>query len=242
MRKHPYQKLLERKRTWTPVQQKRGVIKEGAEETIRRALAVRHMELPVGEFIREGLEKEVPSLARQLLESNVQDEIKHDLALGYIVEAYGIKNDAKEEKEALRLRDAWINHPDHTITKALVAERAIFFVLLPFFRFNGDAALRTVSADISRDEQIHVGTNSLVCAELGLSPSPSLDKLRKATINWIIQPLGINTYDRYLDKKFWLDASDRLMYEGKAPEFSETKRARMPAFFEHANTNLPQYA
>ncbi len=240
MRKHPYQKLLERKRTWTPVQPTKGEVKYGAEETIKRALAIRHMELPVGEFIREGLEKEVPPLARELLESNVKDEIKHDLALGYIVDVHGA--DEQAELEALRLRDAWISHPDHTITKALVAERAIFFVLLPFFRFNGDAALRTVSADISRDEQIHVGSNSLVCAELGLSASPSLDKLRKATINWILQPLGINTTDKYLDKKFWLDASDRLMYEGKAPELSETKAARMPAFFEHANTNLPQYA
>ena len=123
-----------------------------------------------------------------------------------------------------------------------MAERAIFFVLLPFFRFNGDAALRTVSADISRDEQIHVGSNTLVCAELGLSASPSLDKLRKATINWVLEPLGINTTDKYLDKNFWLDASDRLMYEGKAPSFSETQRARMPAFFEHSNVNLPKYA
>ena len=242
MRKHPYQKLLERKRTWTPVQPTKGVFKEGAEEAIKRSLAIRHMELPVGEFIREGLEKEVPSLARQLLESNVQDEVKHDLALGYIVDAYGIKEDEKQELEAKRLRDAWISHPDHTITKALVAERAIFFVLLPFFRFNGCAALRTVSADISRDEQIHVGCNSLVCTELGLSVSPSLDKLRKATINWILQPLGRNTDDKYLDRKFWTDSSDRLMYEGKAPELSDTKAARMPAFFEHANTNLPKYA
>ncbi len=240
MRKHPYQKLLERKRTWTPVKPTKGVLKEGAEETILRALAVRHMELPVGEFIKEGLEKEVPENARVLLESNVEDEIKHDLALGYIVDALGA--DEKAEAEALRLRDAWIEHPDHTITKALVAERAIFFVLLPFFRFNGDAALRTVSADISRDEQIHVGSNSLVCHELGLRPSASLDKLRKATINWIMQPLGINTADKYLDKKFWLDSSDRLMYEGIAPQLSDTKAARMPAFFEHSNTNLPQYA
>ena len=240
MRKHPYQKLLERKRTWTPVQPTKGEVKYGAEETIKRALAIRHMELPVGEFIKEGLEKEVPDIARVLLESNVKDEIKHDLALGYIVEANGA--DSQSEKEALLLRDAWIEHPDHCLLKALVAERAIFFVLLPFFRFNGDAAIRTVSADISRDEQIHVGSNSLVCAELGLSPSPSLDKLRKATINWVLQPLGINTTDKYLDKKFWLDASDRLMYEGKAPSFSETQRARMPAFFEHANTNLPKYA
>ena len=240
MRKHPYQKLLERKRSWTPVKPSKGVYKEGADETIKRALAIRHMELPVGDFISEALEKEVPTLARELLESNVKDEIKHDIALGYIAQVNG--TDSQSEKEAIKLRDAWIEHPDHTLLKALVAERAIFFVLLPFFRFNGDAALRTVSADISRDEQIHVGSNTIVCAELGLSPSPSLDRLRKATINWILAPLGINTTDKYLDKKFWLDASDRLMYEGKAPEFSETRRARMPAFFEHANTNLPQYS
>ena len=240
MKTDPYEKLLNRKRKWSPVKPTVGKLKYGSEETIKRALAIRHMELPVGTFIKEGLEKTVPENARVLLEDNVKDEERHDLALGYYVNALGA--DEQAEKEAMRLRDAWIEHPDHTITKALVAERAIFFVLLPFFRFNGDAALRTVSADISRDEQIHVGTNSLVCAELGLSPSPSLDKLRKATINWVLQPLGINTTDKYLDKKFWLDASDRLMYEGKAPEFSETQRARMPAFFEHANTNLPKYA
>ncbi len=237
---NPYTKLLSRKRTWTPVQPTKGKITEGAEETLKRALAIRHMELPVGDFIRESLKKDVPDSARELLESNVKDEIKHDLALGYIVKAHGA--DSKSEYEAIKLRDAWIQHPDHTIAKALVAERAIFFVLLPMFRFLGDAALRTVSADISRDEQIHVATNSLVCAELGLRPSDSLDKLRKATINWILQPLKTNTTSKYLDKKFWLDASDRLMYEGKAPQLNETKAGRMPAFFEHANTNLPQYS
>tara|TARA_R100001443_G_scaffold9627_5_gene19228 strand:- start:2010 stop:2729 length:720 start_codon:yes stop_codon:yes gene_type:complete len=238
--KNPYEKLLSRKRKWTPVQTTGGTLKEGAEETIYRALAIRHMELPVGNFITDALEKDVPADARKLLESNVKDEINHDIALGYAVNALGV--DEQAEAEAIRLRTAWEEHPDHTITKALVAERAIFFVLLPFFRFCGDAGLRTISADISRDEQIHVATNSLVCAHMGLSSSQSLDKLRKATINWVLQPLKVNTNDKYLDKKFWLDASDRLMYEGKAPEFNETKRARMPAFFEHANTNLPQYS
>ena len=236
-----YEKLLNRKRTWTPVKTTGGKLKEGAEETIYRALAIRHMELPVGDFIAESLKKEVPESARKLLESNVQDEVKHDLALGYITDAIGV--DEKAEKEAFLLRDAWEAHPDHMITKALVIERAIFFVLLPFFRFNGNAGLRTVSADISRDEQIHVATNSLVCADMGLRSSSSLDKLRKATINWIMEPLSKNTYgDKYLSKKFWLDTSDRLMYEGKAPELSETKSARMPAFFEHSNVNLPQYS
>ena len=240
MKKDPYEKLLGRKRKWSPVQTTAGKLKDGAEETIYRALAIRHMELPVGAFIQEGLEKDVPDSARALLESNVKDEENHDLALGYIANSIGV--DPTAEAEALRLRSAWEQHPDHTITKALVAERAIFFVLLPFFRFCGDAGLRTVSADISRDEQIHVATNSLVCADMGLTPSQSLDKLRKATINWVFQPLGINTTDKYLDKNFWLDASDRLMYEGKAPEFSDTQRARMPAFFEHSNVNLPKYA
>ena len=235
---NPYEKLLNRKRKWTPVQTTKGKLKYGAEETVYRALAVRNMECPVGAFVSDSL-SEIPEKSRKLLESNIKDEDNHDLALGYIANAIGV--DDKAEAEALRLKEAWIAHPDHTILKALVIERAIFFVILPFFRFNGDAGLRTVSADISRDEQIHVATNSLVCAELGLTPSQSLDKLRRATINWIMQPLSANA-DKYLDKKFWLDASDRLMYEGKAPQLTETKAARMPAFFEHANTNLPQYS
>jgi len=234
---NPYQKLLEKKRKWTPVQTTAGKLTDGAEETIFRALAIRHMELPVGGFIEAAL-SEIPALSADLLRSNIKDEENHDLALSYIANSLG--TDATAEEEAMRLRDAWISHPDHTVLKALVAERAIFFVLLPFLRFNGDASLRTVSADISRDERTHVAGNSLVCEELGLKPSPSLDKLRKATINWVMQPLK-QSPNKYLNKQFWLDASDRLMYEGKAPELVETKRGRMISFFEHDNRNLPQY-
>ena len=50
---NPYQKLMARKRKWTPVQTEAGKVKEGAEETIFRALALRHMELPVGGFIED---------------------------------------------------------------------------------------------------------------------------------------------------------------------------------------------
>ena len=58
---NPYLKLLSRKRTWTPVQTTKET-KEGAEETIKRALALRALELPVGEFITEALEKMFPTL------------------------------------------------------------------------------------------------------------------------------------------------------------------------------------
>ena len=235
----PYDKLMARKRKWTPVKPVAGTCKEGAEETILRALALRHMELPVGDFINDALSTDVPDKAREILVSNVRDEENHDLALGYIADAYGV--DEKAEAEAIKLRDAWIAHPDHTVPKPWLPS-VRFSSFCSFFRFNGDAAMRTTSADISRDEQIHVATNSLVCRELGLDISPSLDKLRKATINWVMQPLTANKTDRFLDKKFWLDSSDRLMYEGKAPELSATRSARMPAFFEHSNVNLPQYA
>ena len=235
---NPYQKLQSKKRKWTPVQTTKGVVKPGSEQVLQRALALRHMELPVGSFISDALEATVPESARDLLLSNVIDEERHDTALGYIANVHGV--DAKAESEAIRLRDAWIAHPDHTILKAMVAERAIFFVLLPLFRFCGDAGMRTTSADVSRDEITHVACNSLLCEEMGLTWSPSLDKLRKATIQWVMEPLGINT-DKYLDRKFWTDSSDRLMYTGKAPELSATKASRMPAFFEHSSVNLPQY-
>ena len=235
---NPYQKLLNTKRKWTPVAVTAGTIRDEVQETIKRILAIRHMELPVGDFISDALQSEVPANARTLLESNITDEINHDKALGYIAEAHGI--DPKAESEALRLRDAWVAHPDHTILKAMVAERAIFFVLLPFMRFNGDAGMRTVSADISRDERTHVACNSLICRELNLTASPSLDKLRKATINWIMAPLKASTSEK-MDRNFWLNSSDRLMYEGKAPELSDTKRGRMISFFEHNNVDLPMY-
>ena len=146
---NPYQKLMARKRKWTPVQTEAGACKEGAEEALYRALALRHMELPVGDFITDALTTEIPEVAREILISNVRDEENHDVALGYIANAFGV--DQTAEAEAIKLRDAWTSHPDHTIVKAMVAERAIFFVLLPFFRANGDPGMRTVSADISRD-------------------------------------------------------------------------------------------
>ena len=238
--KNPYQKLIEKKRTWSPVRPVKGKVREGSEEVLSRALALRHMELPVGDFITDALEKNVPDAARELLLSNVKDEERHDVALGYIADAHGVNE--KDEAEALRIRDAWIAHPDHTIVKAMVAERSIFFCLLPLMRFNGDAGFRGASADVSRDEVIHVSTNSLICRELGLDISDSLDRLRLATIHWVMQPLSATNTDKYLNKRFWLESSNNLMYQGKAPQLTETKAGRMPAFFEHDARNLPQYA
>ena len=53
------------------------------------------------------------------------------------------------EKEAERIKNAWLELDGHPVLKAVVLERSVFFVLLPIFRFLGDTGLRTTSTDIS---------------------------------------------------------------------------------------------
>ena len=72
-------------------------------EAIHRALALRHMELPVGDFITDALSTDVPDNARNVHCPMSRTE-NHDIALGYIANAYGV--DEKAEAEALRLKAA----------------------------------------------------------------------------------------------------------------------------------------
>jgi len=240
MTQSPYTQVVSRKRKWTPVAVQRGKLVDGSEEPIYRALALRTLELPVSEFLKQGLEKELPQTPGvvEALKSNIQDEERHDQALEYVVAAHG--TDPKSEAEGRHILKAWLDAPEHPILKAAILERSVFFVLLPFYRFNGDIGIRTTAADISRDEQTHVAIHSMVCSELGLKSTSSLNRLRRATVGWVMDSLGTSD-NKYLDKDFWLSQSDSLYERGKAPGLSDTQRARMPAFFEAANTDLPQY-
>jgi hypothetical protein len=78
----------------------------------------------------------------------------------------------------------------------------------------------------------------MVASELGLKPSPSLNSLRRATVDWVFTKLPGNGQ---LSGTFWQQASDNLYERGKAPELSATRSARMPAFFEASNVDLPSY-
>lgn len=240
MTKSPYTQVVSRKRKWTPVAVQKGRLVVGSEDAIYRALALRHLELPVSEFLKQGLEKELPNTPGvvEALKSNILDEERHDQALEFVVAAHG--TDAKAEVEGQHILKAWMEAPEHPILKAAILERSVFFVLLPFYRFNGDFSIRTTAADISRDEQTHVAIHSMVCSELGLKSTPSLNRLRRATVGWVMDNLG-RSEKKYLDKDFWMSQSDSLYERGKAPGLSDTQRARMPAFFEAANTDLPQY-
>ena len=238
----PYTALLERKRTWTPVEVSAGKLAEGAEEVMQRALALRCLEIPVGDFITNTCKGDLPETegVRTLLESNIVDEEKHDIALNFAAKAHKVPDYLDEQGRSIAA--TWINDPHHTVMKAMVLERSVFFVLLPMMRFLGDTGLRTTSADISRDEQVHVAANTLVCKELGLATDAKLNRLRAATMDWVLQPLkGKANENKYLDYNFWMGKSDDLFEKGRT-SFEETKASRMPAFFEAKNQDLPSYA
>ncbi len=238
----PYIHLHERKRTWTPVQVSAGTLLDGGEEVVQRALALRCLEIPVGDFISDAMKGDLPDIegCRELLLSNVTDEENHDIALNYAAQAHKIPS--RFEAEAERIKNAWLELDRHPVLKAVVLERSVFFVLLPIFRFLGDTGLRTTSADISRDEQTHVAANTLVCEELGLKSDKELNKLRRATVAWVLQSLKGEDTHKHLSSNFWMASSDSLYTRGKAEGLMATRASRMPAFFETNNVNLPQYA
>jgi len=235
-----YLKIMSRKRKWEPLAIDKGVVTEGSEETLKRCLALRTLELPVKEMLQQGLERELPDDPGVItaLRSNQADEDKHDRALNFVVSSYGV--DERAEAEAQRIREAWLSNPSHPILKTAILERSVFFVLLPFFRFNGCMGLRSTASDISRDEQTHTLIHAMVAHDLGEKTTPALNKLRKATVHWAMDLLDLND-NKYLNKDFWLRQSDNLYTQGKATELADTQRARMPAFFEASNINLPQY-
>jgi len=240
----PYTKLVERKRKWTPVAVTKGDLEEGAEDSIFRALALRVLELPVKEFLEQGLEKDLPDIPGviEALKSNQKDEDKHDLGFQYVVNAHG--TDDRAEREAQSILNAWLDAPEHPILKASILERSVFFVLLPFYRFCGDVGMRVLSSDISRDEQTHTALHGMVCHDLGIKSTPNLNRLRRATVAWVMDGLSRTPHpseDKYLDKDFWIKQSDNLYLRGKASGLKATQRSRMPAFFETSNLNLPMY-
>ena len=238
----PYLHLHQRKRTWTPVKVSAGTLLPGGEEVIQRALALRCLEIPVGDFISDAMKGDLPDVegCKELLISNVKDEENHDIALNFAAAAHGVS--PRFEAEAERIKKAWLELDRHPVLKAVVLERSVFFVLLPIFRFLGDTGLRTTSADISRDEQTHVCANTLVCQALDLKTDKTLNNLRRATVAWVLQSLKGEADNKHLSSNFWLSSSDSLYERGKADGLANTRASRMPAFFETNNVNLPQYA
>ena len=82
----------------------------------------------------------------------------------------------------------------------------------------------------------------LSAKSLGLKSDKELNKLRRATVAWVLQSLKGESTEKHLSQNFWMASSDSLYTRGKAEGLLSTRASRMPAFFETNNVNLPQYA
>ena len=91
--------MIAKKRAWQATPVDNAPVKEGAEDTLFRALALRHLELPVKDLLEQGLQRDLPATPGviEALQSNQKDEERHDEALNYVASAYG--TNAKPESE-----------------------------------------------------------------------------------------------------------------------------------------------
>lgn len=239
-----YQQQINRKRGWKPVCGVRTPITAGAETVIGRCLALRVLELDVQSWVRAvRYTPELPLCAEAIrcLELAEEEENNHDIVLNMAAQRFSDLISAEDQQTAYQLQTLWREHPDHPIVKAGVLESSVFFVLLPILRLlSGSATLRVISADISSDENRHAAQNRQMAIDLGYAWSPSLDKLRRDTVEWMVETL--NVPDHHLGKpQPWLQSSDTLLERMEAPLLKDTRRPSYIAFFEQANSGLPIY-
>jgi hypothetical protein len=235
-----YTQQLARKRPWTPTCGERMATIPGADQVLGRALALRILELEVAEWLDESLANTpLSDTAIACLRSNILDEQRHDMVLGMAAKVYPFATE-QDEADAKAIHRQWLDHPDHPLVKAFVLENSVFFIILPLLRTFGGVGLGIISADISGDESVHAAVHRQAAKDMGYAFSSSLDRLRRDTVAWLVDGLRIPEAGRSGRPQRWLEASDRLLYEG-ASDLVETRRGIQPAFFEIANTALPSY-
>ena len=245
-----FQSLLSAKRDWAVMPIQNGHCIPGAEKTIQKALEARHLELPVGQWIKECASRERKWLSDYgilLLASNFKDEKKHDSQLNYAYSNISLANLTDKlqiESESRSLVSKWLKMGEkyHPVLVTWVIEQSIFFPVLTLYRRLGGTQLAMVSTEISRDETIHARTNGTIVKLLGLSIPSDLDDLRQETIEWLVLDLddsGIE--DKYGQSQNYIDQSFQLLHQGSYAKFKDTSFAVMPGFFETHRSHLPKY-
>ena len=78
-----YTAQLKKKRAWTAGPITAGELRPGGEDVVKRALSLRILEIPVGNFVKEATKGDLPKVngVKEILLSNIDDEEKHDIAL-----------------------------------------------------------------------------------------------------------------------------------------------------------------
>lgn len=245
-----FSKLFKAKRNWEILPITFGTSIKGAEKTVQKALEARHLELPVGQWIRKCAMSERKWLTDdgiRLLASNFKDENKHDVQLNLAYKNISLASKAEKEQielEAKPLIAKWLQMGEkyHPVLVTWVAEQSVFFPVLTIYRRLGGTQLAMVASEISRDESIHARTNGTITKLLGLSIPKELDDLRQETMEWIISDLKDSEIPGiYGNPDNYLNQSYELLHNGRYAEFQDTSIAIMPGFFETHRCHLPIY-
>lgn len=202
------------------------------------------LELPVGEFIRDGMKGELPienhdgiDYVKKLLLTNSADEGRHYSGMMIAAEVYPISEDVMIKCTALK--DAWVDLPGHPILKAGSLEAGIFLVNLAILRLVGSPSLATLGRGISSDERRHVITNRHAVNDLGMNPwepGKAIKDLMIDSFNYLLEDftptdsediLGIE-----LSKDFFIQSGMDLLTLGSAPVLDSLVRTvdYSPAF------------
>jgi hypothetical protein len=91
------------------------------------------------------------------------------------------------------------------------------------------------------DEIVHVAANTQACKALGLVASKKMERLSRQTVIWLTDSLDVPEAEEKGKQDFWITQSTQLFREGKASGLANTKRARIPAFFEIDTRAQPVY-
>lgn len=237
----PYIHLHQRKRTWTPVEVSAGQLLTGGEEVIQRALALRCLEIPVGDFISDAMKGDLPDVkgCKELLASNVVDEENHDIALNFAAAAHGV---------SLNLRKKLLTSVKLGLNSTGTLFSKLWCLKDPCSSFSYRSSDSSEIQASERQAPISAETNRPTWRPTPSYVSRSVLNLTRpstisdATVAWCLQSLQGESDHKHLSSNFWLASSDSLYTRGKAEGLAETRASRMPAFFETANQNLPQYA
>lgn len=240
--------LASKKRTWTPSGVGNEPVVKGAEVTLAKCLALRLLEIPVGEFVNQASTRElkIDQAGMNLLKSNIHDEEIHDQALQNIVDALPELNVSSYEEEVKQFLSAFNDLEDHPICTARLIESSVFFVILPLLRFTGNLGIRTVAEDISRDETVHTAAHLHVSQGIGATYSKQADRLRREVVAWMTSDVSDfeasigERHQNFADQGFLLKQSDMLLTTGKS-DMVETRAQRVLAPFEINKVHMPRY-
>jgi hypothetical protein len=174
--------------------------------------------------------------ARATLLRNIEDEVKHEIALNAARNATS-NYDPQYESEAKEIMEAWKSLPDSPIVTTAVLETAVFQSLLVLYSRFGGISLRVTAMDISRDERIHSISHRQAAMMLGTKPSKRLNNLRIETMAWLAAELNQDgfTLDRALRN------SENLMRRGVS-DYEESCAGSIICPMEISNLSLSSYA